>query len=192
MTKPQFINALQGKLSHLSQEEIEERLTFYCEMIDDGMDEGLSEEEAVARIGSIADITADIPDATPKTEKQKLSGVGIALLILGAPLWISLLVAAFAVVISLLTALWSAIVSLWASEVALCGAALGGMLLGIGLICSGSLWTGIAYIGMTLVCAGLSLFLFYGCKAATKGAVRLTKTTAVKIKHYFFNRGYAL
>ena len=192
MTKIEFLHTLRKKLSGLPENEIEERLTFYSEMIDDGMEEGLSEEEAIARIGAIEDPTVKVPESKQQQRKQTLSPWVIVLLIIGAPLWISLLVAAFSVVISLYVALWSVIVSLWATEVALWGCVLGGLLSGIVSICTGSASAGVAHIGMALVCAGLSLFLFYGCKAVTKGTGWLTKKIFVKIRYYFFNRGYVV
>ena len=45
MRKQEFLAQLRKALSGLPQDEIEERLTFYGEMIDDRMEEGLSEEE---------------------------------------------------------------------------------------------------------------------------------------------------
>lgn len=47
MNKQEFLVKLRKGLSGLPKEDIEERLTFYSEMIDDRMEEGLSEEEAV-------------------------------------------------------------------------------------------------------------------------------------------------
>ena len=41
MTKIQFLLALNKALSGLPQDEIEERLTFYSEIIDDRMEDGL-------------------------------------------------------------------------------------------------------------------------------------------------------
>lgn len=185
MTKLEFLDALYDKLSGLPEKEIEERLAFYNEMVDDGIEEGLSEEEAIERIGKIEDIAADNAASKPGQTKQRFSPWAIVLLILGAPLCISLLAAAFSVIISIYAALWSIIISLWTTEVALWGSALGGAVSGIVLICTGSTPTGIAYIGMALVCAGLSLFLFYGCKAATKGAGWLTKKIAIGIRSCF-------
>lgn len=39
-----------------------------------------------------------------------------------------------------------------------------------------------------LVCAGLAIFLFFGCKAATKGIVALTRRIAVWTKNRFLRR----
>ena len=54
MTKLQFLLALHDKLTGLPRDEVEERLNFYSEMIEDRMEDGLSEEEAVAAIGSVS------------------------------------------------------------------------------------------------------------------------------------------
>ena len=56
MNKQEFLMRLREGLSGLLQNEIEERLTFYSEMIDDRIEEGLSEEQAIGEIGDIDEI----------------------------------------------------------------------------------------------------------------------------------------
>ncbi len=193
MNKQEFLAQLRKGLSGLPQDDIEERLTFYSEMIDDRMEEGLSEEEAVSGIGSVDTIIsqsiADTPLAKLVKErikpKKRLGTWEIALLVLGSPLWLSLLIAAFAVILSLYISLWSVIISLWAVFGSFIGCALGGIGAGIGFAIGDNSLTGVALIGAGIVCAGLSIFLFYGCKAATKGAVLLTKKIALDIKNGF-------
>lgn len=181
MTKLNFLFELHERLSNLPQNEVEERLTFYIEMIEDRMEEGLSEEDAVAAVGSIDEIAAQIiseisaakEEVKPKRKQRK--AWEIVLLVLGSPLWIALLIAAFAVVLSLYISLWSVIISLWAVYAAFAGCAFGGVAGGICFALGGQEYAGIALIAAGLVCAGLSIFLFYGCKAATKGTLRMTK-----------------
>ena len=60
MTKKEFITELRKKLSKLPSREAAERLTFYSEMIDDRIEDGVSEEVAVASVGTPRDITAQI------------------------------------------------------------------------------------------------------------------------------------
>ena len=81
MNKQEFLTRLRKGLSGLPQEDIEERLTFYSEMIDDRIEEGLSEEEAVAAIGSPDEIAEQIIGEIPikKIVKEKE-----LLLVLGA------------------------------------------------------------------------------------------------------------
>lgn len=173
MNKQEFLKNLRSSLSNLPQEEIEERIIFYSEMIDDRIEEGLSEEEAVAAV-STADETfthstneQPTPTSTPKT-KRKLRSWEIILLILGSPVWFSLLIAAFAVVIAIYVSLWSAFVAVASS-------ALSCIILGVLLAFSGKALIGVASIGVGIALAGLSIFFFYGSLAATKGSIFLTK-----------------
>lgn len=193
MKRLEFLLSLQNKLSCLPQEDMEERLAFYNEMIDDRMEDGLSEEDAVAQIGTVDEIVSQIIEETPLTKlvkekikpKKRLKGWEITLLAVGSPLWLSLLIAAFAVVIALYAVLWAVVISLWAvfTSVAVCAPA--GVLAGAVFLCNGNVTSGIAMIAAGLVCAGLAIFLFYGCKAVTKGAVWLTKNILLAIKRCF-------
>ena len=60
MDKLTFLGLLRQGLNGLPQEDIEERIGFYSEMIDDRMEEGLSEAEAVAGVGSVEEIVPQI------------------------------------------------------------------------------------------------------------------------------------
>ncbi len=196
MLKPEFLNSLRKALSGLPQPDIEERLTFYSEMIDDRMEEGLSEEDAVLAIGSVDDIVSQIVADIPLsklvkekiTPKKRLKAWEIMLLVLGSPLWFSLVAAALAVIFSLYVVLWSVLISIWAVFVSLVGCALGCIAAGIIFACNGNLLTGIAVIAAVIVFLGLAIFLFFGCKAATKGVIFLTKRIAIWIKNCFIKK----
>ena len=191
MTKLEFALELTGRLSFLPWEETEERVNFYSEMIDDRMEEGFSEEEAVAQIGSVEEIAAQILADTPfaKLVREKLKpkkgkrAWEIVLLALGSPIWLSLGIAALAVALSLYISLWAVIISLWAGFASLAACGFGGVMGGIVIALGGHRLTGIAVVGAGFVCAGLSVFAFYGCKAATKGTIFLTKKLAVWMKN---------
>lgn len=188
MTKSEFLAALRKALYGLPQEDVEERVAFYAEMIDDSVEEGASEEEAVAAIGSVEEIAAQIVADTPLTRlvsvkiHRRLSALEIVLLVLGSPIWLALLISAFAVALSLYVVLWSVVVSLWSVFVALIASALGVLAGGVVFLCCGHSFSGLACIAAALVCGGLSIFAFFGCKAATKGAAWLTKQSVVAIK----------
>ena len=196
MNKLKFLLLLHDKLSALPTDEVEEGLNFYSEMIEDRMDEGMTEEEAVASLGSVdeiaAQIAADIPLAKIAKKamkpKRRLSVLEIVLIVLGSPIWISLLAAAFSVIISLFAAFWSVIVSLWAVFAALCGVGVGLPVGGIIFVASGNVLSGVAAIAVGLASAGLAIFAFFGCLAATKGAVWLTKQTVIGIKKSFIRK----
>ena len=199
MLKQEFLNRLQKSLSGLPRADIEERLTFYSEMIDNRMEEGLSEEDAVAAIGNAEEIASQIVAETSLVKiakerikpKRQLTVWEIVLLALGSPIWLSLLIAAFAVVLSVYASLWAVVVSLWAVFAALVGCSLGCVAGGILFICSGDVLSGIATVAGGLVCAGLSIFAFYGCLAATKGTAILAKITVLWIKRCFTGKEVA-
>lgn len=196
MDKQTFLAQLREGLSGLPQGEIAERLSFYHEMIDDRMEEGLSETEAVAAVGSVegilSQIRAEIPPADPRPErskpKQPRKAWEILLIALGAPIWLPLLIAACAVVLSLYAVLWSVVVSLWAVFGSLTGCAFGGLAASLSCFLGGNVLAGIAMAGAGLVCAGVSIFLFFGCKTATKGAVLLAKKIVSGIWKCFTKR----
>ena len=196
MTKMQLLMSLHDRLSGLPRDEVEQRLSFYSEMIEDRMEEGLSEEQAVAAIGNVNEIAtqiiADIPFTSIVKEKMKsnkrLKTWEIVLLAISSPIWLSLLIAAFAVVLSVYVVLWSAIVSLWAIFAALIGCAVGGILAGFIFLFSGSVAAGFATIGAAIFSGGAAILFFYGCKVATKAIVFLTKQIALGIKKLFIGK----
>jgi hypothetical protein len=92
------------------------------------------------------------------------------LMILGSPIWISLL----AVALALYVTVWAVIVSLWAVFAAMAIVTVAGIAVGIVWLFSSGL-IGLATIGMALAALGLSIFAFLGCLSLTRGIVRLTK-----------------
>ena len=199
MTKQAFLAQLRNALSGLPQADIEERLAFYSEMIEDRIEEGLPEAEAVAAVGAIPEITAQIIADTPLVKlakermkpNRRLKTGEVVLLALGSPLWLSLCVAAVAVVFALYLSVWSVIVSLWAVFGSLAACAFSGLAAGILFVCTGYALSGIAMIAAGLACAGISVFAFYGSKAATNGILRLTKKVAMWTKNCFVRKGEA-
>lgn len=196
MTKLQFLMALREKLKDLPENEIEERLNFYSEMIEDRVEDGLSEDEAILQIGSADSIaTQIIGDGTNKKKtsknKKKLKIWEIILIVIGSPLWLSLMIAAFAVVFALYIVMWALVISVWAVFVSLSASALCGTATGIIFISTDNTPAGLAMIAASLVCTGLSIIFFFVCKAATNGAVILTKRIGILIKKSFIKKEIA-
>ena len=204
MNKSEFLAELRSRLVGLPQNEIEERISFYSEMIDDRVEEGATEEDAVAGIGSIDEIVAQILEDVPlwsivkekvkkkrkKTEKKRrsLKAWEIVLIVLGFPVWLPLLIAAFAVILSLYLTLWALVISLWAVFVSLAACGLAGIVAGVGYAILVKPIDGILLVAAGLVCSGLAIFAFIGCKAATKGTARLAKKMIFGIKHLFVGK----
>lgn len=199
MTKSEFLTQLERGLKGLPKDDLEERLSFYGEMIDDRMEEGLSEEAAVADIGGVSEIIGRITEETPLSKligervkpRRELRGWEIALIIIGSPIWIALAAAAFAVLVSLYAVLWSVVISLFAVGVALAAAAIGCTVLAFYHIAGGRLGTGLAFIGAGLACAGLAVLWIMISVAACRGAWKLSKRIPVWIKSLFMGRDRA-
>ena len=200
MKKDEFIAQLRKELSGLPKKELEERLTFYSEMIDDRMEEGLTEQDAVSDIGSVEEISTQIISDIPFTKiaKEKITkqrrfkNWEILLLALGAPIWVSLAIAAIAVLFSLFVAVFSVIfsvaVALIATFVAVLVSGVGGVLVGIFYLFSGNALSSVALIGASIFCAGLSILFFYVGKALLKAMPALIKKTLVGVKRLFIKK----
>lgn len=196
MNKQEFLAELKAKLTGMPQEDIEERLDFYSEIIDDRIEEGLTEEEAVAELGSLEDITKQIMSEIPLTklvkEKVKPSRIlrawEVVLLVLGAPIWLSLLIALFAIVISIYAVIWSIIISLWAIELSLVACSVGGAFSSVVFMAKGNIVSGVAMLGAGIICVGLAIFGFYGCKYATNAILKFSKKIFIWIKSCFMKK----
>ena len=192
MNKQRFLAQMRKALSGLPKKDIEEYLIFYGEMIDDRMEEGLSEEEAVLAVGSVDEIAAQV--VAEKNAKKRMQPkhrprvLIILLLLLGSPIWISLGIAAAAIIFSLCVSLWAIVISLWAVFASLAIGVLGGIAAGIIFVCCGHVLSGIVMMSAGIVCAGLSIFAFYGCKMVTKGILIFTKKPALWMKKCLIKR----
>ena len=196
MDKTRFLEELRRRLSGLPQSDLEERLLFYSEMLDDRVEDGLTEEEAVAGIASVDEIVAQIMAETPlsrlvKEKIQQRPGLKaweILLLVLGSPVWLPLLMAAFAVCLSLYLVLWAVLLSLWAAELSLALGAVGGLIMAVFDLIRGNLAGGAFMLGAALVCAGLAILLFFGCLKLSGGLLRLTKKILSGVKTMLMGR----
>lgn len=119
MSKQEFLGALYNGLSGLPKEDIENSVQFYSEMIDDRMDEGMTENEAVEDIGSVNEIIQQIlsESSLPKLVKRTVSKntIGsvweIVLLAVGSPIWFPLLLTAIVIVLTVYIVIWSVVLS---------------------------------------------------------------------------------
>lgn len=197
MDKQAFLDALRKGLSGFPQEDIDQRLAFYSEMIDDRMEEGLSEEAAVAAMGPVNEIVSQIVGDVPLSKlvketaksKRRLKTWEIILLVLGAPIWLSLLVAVLSVAFSLLASMGALIISLWAVAVSAVAVAIGALGAAGIFAFRGHILQGVCMLGAALICAGFAIFLFLGTDKLTKGTILLVKKTVLGIKMLFAGKG---
>jgi uncharacterized membrane protein len=189
MTKAEFLRSLGRKLSSLPRSEVDERISFYSEMIDDRMEEGLSESGAIEEIGSLDTVAHEIISSSYREAedrmseriplaKRKRSALSITLLAVGSPIWLSLIIALFAVAFSLwisaiavsfslAISILALVIVAWALFVAflLCAPALA--IVGLIGIIEGNAAEGLMSIGGGLISAGLAIYAFYLAKLFT-------------------------
>ena len=115
MTKADFLQLLERALSQLSEEERRANLEYYSELLDDMLEEGMTEAEATAKLGSPAAIAESILQEMPlsklvSTRMKPKSGwtpLAIILAVVGSPVWVPLLLAGVAVVAALFVSIWA-------------------------------------------------------------------------------------
>ena len=115
MTKADFLQLLERALSQLSEEECRANLEYYSELLDDMLEEGMTEAEATAKLGSPAAIAESILQEMPlsklvSTRMKPKSGwtpLAIILAVVGSPVWVPLLLAGVAVVAALFVSIWA-------------------------------------------------------------------------------------
>ena len=199
MKRIEFLNQLKARLWALPEADVQCSLDYYGEMIDDRMEDGLSEEEAVAAIGDLDEIVKQIltesprPPATVKKEenhqKQKrgLETWMIVLLVLGSPLWIPLVASVIGTVFSIYVSLWAVVITLYAVAFALAVAALGCIVGSFFMV--GRIAEVMVAWGAALLCAGLAIGFFLLSNLAAKGLIALTKLCWKGIQNIFQGKG---
>ena len=193
MRKQEFLDKLKGSLWAMPEADKQRSADYYSEMIDDRMEDGLSEEEAVAAVGDLDEIIKQILHETPrppatvkkeqKNQKRSLEVWMILLLVLGSPLWIPLLASAVSIVFSVYVSLWTVVIVLYAVAVAVGAAAIGCLVGSFFMI--GRPGVIVVSIGAALLCAGLAILLFMLGNLAAKGMVALTKLAWQSAKQLF-------
>ena len=195
MTKEEFLNALRNRLEVFPKDEAEGYLNYYREMIEDQVDDGVPEKQAVEALGSVDDIFAVILQETALAKllrekmkpKRKLKMWEILLLSIGSPVWVPLAIAlavtALSLILALYIVLWSLTVSLCAIELSVAISGLGALFASpIQLVAGGNALAAGVLFSVALVCVGLSLVLFQPSILAVKGTAKLTKQIWLGIK----------
>ena len=190
MNKKEFLRVLSRSLRGMPRAERAQSLEYYGEMIQDRMEEGLSEEEAVARLGSADEIARQILESNGV--KEKGSGRApvwmIALIVLGSPVWLALLFAVLAVMLAAYIAAWSLIAALYACllGMAVCGPF--GVLCFVAEIARGNFARAALLLGAGCVLLGLALLVLPWLNRATVAVARAIAWCAQRILRIFEGR----
>ena len=195
MDKYDFLLALEKRLEGLPEADRQASLDFYAEMLDDLVEGGMTEAEAVATLGSVDTIAEEILMDTPlpklvkaKMKKRRLSGLEITLLAVGFPIWLPILVSLLSVIFAIYVSLWAAVISLYAANVAMAACAPTGILAAVVLFASGKPTAALLFLGAGLALAGLSILWFLLCNLTAKGMWKLGRLTLRGIKACFIRK----
>ena len=195
MYKEQFLSALRRGLSQLPPEEIEKQVAYYSELIDDMTEDGMTEYEAVSRLGSVEDIYQDILQNMPlpllvKSRAKPKGGwtaLSIVLIILGFPIWFSLAVALFAVVFSIYIVIWVLVIVVFAVFISFAACVLALIVLFVRFLFSGAALAVLA-LGCAFVLAGLAILTWILAVAFAKLIVKATAAIGRGVKSLFIRK----
>lgn len=194
MTKADFLQLLERALAQLPEEERQANLEYYSELLDDMLEEGMTEAEATAKLGSPSQIAQSILQEVPlgklvSTRMKPKSGwtpLAIVLAVVGSPVWVPLLLAA-ALVLSLFGSIWALGVAAVAVVVGLAVAVVAAPILAIRAAVL-TLPLGLLLLGGGLVLLGLCVLGGLMAVELCKLLWQLTVWLAHKIKGLFIRK----
>lgn len=182
MNKQEFLNALERSLQSIPYEERMRTIAYYEELIDDRLEAGEEESFIIHSLGSVESIARDIlsgEEAYPIPERPRKSGLTIALLALGFPLWGPLLIVAFVLIFVFYLLLFLPILILGVLSLSCLLAALLGLVGLPFLALESGLAQGYPALllqgGASLFLLGLSLLCAVGTVYTAKSVVKLGK-----------------
>lgn len=196
MNKEEFLSELRKKLSGLPQSDIEERVSFYSEMIDDRVEDGMTEEDAIAQIGSVDQVVDTIMSEIPlsKLVKQKVNTKkempvwAIVLLVIGFPVWFPIIISFMSVIFSLYLTVWIIVITFYIVDFSFAVASIVCLAAIFFALIQGEFLFAIAAFGASLVLGALAVLLFFGCNYMVKGVVFVTRKMLLGIKSLFIGK----
>ena len=189
MNKNEFLSALRKELRALPPQELERQLCYYNELWEDMADDGMTEAEISAKLGSVTELAEAILREQPlgtllrsaAKPKKGWNALSIVLAIVGSPIWLSLLLVLIAVVIVVFVSLWAVVLSVAAVGVA---AVVGGfVVLGSLFFTLAGIGNILFYSGVGLAAIGVGIGLFLGGLWLIKQLVRLIGRCVVVLKN---------
>lgn len=194
MTKDQFLTAVRQRLAGLDASNVDRFIDYYSEIIDDRMEDGLSEAEAVAAMGTPEYVASQILMDTPLPKLVRArsrtssgpTGWQLALILLGSPVWLTLLLAAaivlFAGAVTVSALIFSMVVTVFALGVTGIGCV-------VTMFCFGFTARSLLMGAAGLILIGISILLFLAFVWLTKALVRLCRWAGRKLKFWFVKKG---
>lgn len=196
MNKNEFLLEIQNRLEGLPEDEIGKSLDFYREMIDDRIEDGMSEEEAVSAIGSVDEVVKETLESIPlsKMIKAKTKKEGgwraweIVLLILGSPIWVPLMLCFLILIFVFYLVIWIIVIVFFVVDLALFVAGLASFIAGFAALFKIGAFYPLLAIGAGLILIGSSVMLVIPLVKLAKVTAKLGKKIVLWIKSWFIRR----
>lgn len=201
MTKEEYLSHLRYSLLALGISNVDGRIEYYEEMIDDRIEDGMTEEEAVASMESIDEIIEasrlERPVSVLVKEKVKkshdrakdngLSALWLALVIIGFPLWFPVLLTVAILALTVFIVFWVIVFVFFVVEFAL-GVSAVAFAVAPFITTPGTVTIGtkLGITGAGLVLAGVVILLWHPLVAAAKKSVCIFYEMIKGIKKLIF------
>lgn len=193
MNKQEYLESIRSRISAMPADDVNRFMDYYSEMIDDRVEDGLSEEEAVADMGSpdaaVEQILEDMPLTKLVKEKIKpkheLKAWEVVLIVLGSPVWIPLLITAAVLLLTLWIVAFALLISFYAVVLSFVAAGIGGLICIIPLFIANSPYTAVLMLGAALIGIGIAILFVVSVKPVTVGIFRVCKASVNGIKRMF-------
>lgn len=193
MNKQEYLEAIRSRISAMPADDVNRFMDYYSEMIDDRVEDGLSEEEAVADMGSpdaaVEQILEDMPLTKLVKEKIKpkheLKAWEVVLIVLGSPVWIPLLITALVLLLTLWIVAFALLISFYAVVLSFVAAGIGGLICAIPLFIANSPYTAVLMLGAALIGIGIAILFVVSVKTVTVGIFKVCKASVNGIKRMF-------
>ncbi len=191
MNKAVFLKELAFHLNKMKNADKDRFLTYYDEIISDYIENGIPEEDAVNKIGvpiKVAEELLESQDSLkidmPSTGSRSLN---ILLLILGFPLWGSLLLAGILMLISIYIILWCIPFTTGVGCIGFLATSIIGFV-GSPFIIAKSLPVGIVQLGTSIAAVGISILLGIATMKLSEIFIAITKRFNTKLIVLFKRR----
>ena len=179
MDRQEFFRQLTVLLLELPLYEREQAISYYREIIDDAIEDGKTEEEAVESLGDVnvlaEEIIAEHQAYKPKKQSAGHKTLVTVLVVLGFPVWGSLLLAAACLLLCAYILIYVPLICLGSMAFAFLAASLWAIIGTPFLIMAEGLGTGVIQLGTGIVVFGLSALSFVGFWQVKKGVKTSSK-----------------
>ena len=190
MNKQEYLESIRSRISAMPADDVNRFMDYYSEMIDDRVEDGLSEEEAVADMGSpdaaVEQILEDMP--LTKLVKEKIKPkheLKVVLIVLGSPVWIPLLMTAAVLLLTLWIVAFALLISFYAVVLSFVVVGIGGLICTIPLFVAHSPYTAVLMLGAALIGVGIAILFVVSVKPVTVGIFKVCKASVNGIKRMF-------